>query len=80
MPPVKKGIKITFVYFEKTAIKDLQFSLWVFFFKYTNEKISLEASGLCANVSIPSGHFKALSILRILQTTHAANAERGESI
>ena len=71
---------MTFVYFEKTAIKGLRFGLRVFFFKYTNEKISLEASGLCANVSIPSGRFKALSRLRILQTTHAANAEIGESI
>ena len=35
---VKKGVKTTFVYFEKTAIKDLRFSLRVFFFKYTNKK------------------------------------------
>ena len=47
----KKGVKTTFVYFEKTAIKDLRFSLRIFFFKYTNEYISLEAWGLCANVS-----------------------------
>ena len=30
--------------------------------------------------AIPSGRFKALSTLRISRTTHAANAERGESI
>ena len=42
---------MTFVYFEKTATKDLQFSLRVLFFKYTKEIISLEASGLSMNVS-----------------------------
>ena len=31
------GVKTTFVYFEKTVIKDLRFSLRVLFFKYTKK-------------------------------------------
>ena len=79
----KRALKRRLYTLRKRPLKDLRFSLRVLFFIYTNEKF-LWRPRSCPRrflqFAIPSGRFKALSGLRILQTTHAANAERGESI
>ena len=53
----KRALKRRSYTLRKRPLKDLRFSLRIFFFKCTNEKISLEASELSTKVFSPSRRF-----------------------